>query len=127
MRRVRRRDRGGEVGFERDAAHNATGIAYSLSSGNFQCILDGSLTKRMQPAFAARAGVEAAIFASRGITGAKNVLEGKFGLYPLYEAGEYNKTPLHDRLGIWFEGEAASLKPYPSCRLATARSTPFST
>ena len=70
----------------------------------------------MQPAFAARAGVEAAIFASRGITGAKNVLEGKFGLYPLYEAGEYNKTPLHDRLGIWFEGEAASLKPYPSCR-----------
>lgn len=104
------------MGLSRDAAHNAMGIAYSLSSGNFQCILDGSLTKRMQPAFAARAGVEAAIFASRGITGAKNVLEGKFGLYPLYEAGEYNKTPLSDRLGTWFEGEASSLKPYPSCR-----------
>ena len=100
----------------RDATHNAMGIAYSLSSGNFQCILDGSLTKRMQPAFAARAGVEAVIFASLGITGAKNVLEGKFGLYPLYEAGEYNKAPLSDRLGTWFEGEGASLKPYPSCR-----------
>lgn len=104
------------AGLDRDAAHNAMGIAYSLSSGNFQCILDGSLTKRMQPAFAARAGVEAVIFASRGITGAKNVLEGKFGLYPLYEAGEYNKVPLGDRLGTWFEGQAASLKPYPSCR-----------
>ena len=104
------------MGLDREQTHNAMGIAYSLSSGNFQCILDGSLTKRMQPAFAARAGVEAAVFAERGITGAKNVLEGKFGLYPLYEAGEYNKKPLSDRLGTWFEGEASSLKPYPSCR-----------
>jgi 2-methylcitrate dehydratase PrpD len=101
---------------DRDTSHNVMGIAYSLSSGNFQCILDGSLTKRMQPAFASRAGAEAVIFAKRGITGAKNVLEGKFGLYPLYEAGEYNSLPLRDRLGTWFEGEAASLKPYPSCR-----------
>jgi 2-methylcitrate dehydratase PrpD len=104
------------MGLDREQTHNAMGIAYSLSSGNFQCILDGSLTKRMQPAFAARAGVEAAIFAERGITGAKNVLEGKFGLYPLYEAGEYNKKPLSDRLGTRFEGEASSLKPYPCCR-----------
>ena len=104
------------MGLDLEQTHNAMGVAYSLSSGNFQCILDGSLTKRMQPAFAARAGVEAAIFASRGITGAKNVLEGKFGLFPLYEAGEYNKKPLGDRLGTWFEGQAASLKPYPCCR-----------
>ena len=62
------------------------------------------------------AGVEAAIFASRGMTGAKNVLEGKFGFYPLYEAGEYRREVLADRLGSWFESEAASLKPYPSCR-----------
>jgi 2-methylcitrate dehydratase PrpD len=104
------------MGLNRQQAHNAMGIAYSLSSGNFQCILDGSLTKRAQPAFAARGGMEAAIFASHNITGAKNVLEGKFGLFPLYEAGEYRKEPLSERLGTWFEGEVASLKPYPCCR-----------
>src|SRR6185437_8050315 len=43
--------------------HNAMGVAYSLSAGNFQCILDGSLTKRLQPAFAARSGTEAALLA----------------------------------------------------------------
>jgi 2-methylcitrate dehydratase PrpD len=100
----------------RTQLHNATGIAYSLSSGNFQCILDGSLTKRLQPAFAARAAVEAAVLASRGITGAKDVLEGKFGFFPLYEAGDYRPEHLREKLGVWFEGEAASMKPYPSCR-----------
>lgn len=96
--------------------HNAAGIAYSLASGNFQCILDGSLTKRLQPAFAARAAVEAAMLARLGVTGAKQVLEGKFGFYPLYESGDYKKKPLADGLGRRFEVEGASMKPYPSCR-----------
>jgi 2-methylcitrate dehydratase PrpD len=104
------------IGLDKTAMHNAMGIAYSQSAGNFQCILDGSMTKRLQPAFACRAGIEAVVLASRGMTGAKNVLEGKFGFYPLYENGEYNRKVLTDRLGSWFEGEAASLKPYPSCR-----------
>lgn len=104
------------LGLDRAQLHNAMGIAYSLSSGNFQCILDGSLTKRLQPSFSSRAAVEAVMLARIGITGAKNVLEGKFGFFPLYEWGEYNKEPLRDRLGTWFEGEAASMKPYPSCR-----------
>lgn len=108
------------AGLDRTQMHNAMGIAFSLSSGNFQCILDGSLTKRLQPAFAARAAVEAVMLAARGITGAKQVLEGKFGFYPLYEANEYNRAPLTERLGEWFEGQAASMKPYPSCRFCHA-------
>lgn len=98
------------------AMHNAVGIAYSLASGNFQCILDGSFTKRLQPAFAARGAVEAALLARRGITGAKEVLEGKFGFYPLYEAGEYKRAALLERLGEHFEVEETSMKLYPSCR-----------
>lgn len=104
------------LGLDRTALHNAAGIAYSLASGNFQCILDGSLTKRLQPAFAARGAVEAAILAHRGVTGAKEVLEGKFGFFPLYEAGAYERSALHDRLGERFEVEGTSMKPYPSCR-----------
>jgi 2-methylcitrate dehydratase PrpD len=108
---------GGRIlGLDRDGLHNAAGIAYSLASGNFQCILDGSLTKRLQPALAARGAVEAAILAKRGVTGAKEVLEGRYGFFPLYEAGEYNPAALHDRLGTRFEVEGTSMKPYPSCR-----------
>ena len=106
--------------FSRAEMHNAMGIAYSLSAGNFQCILDGSLTKRLQPAFAARAATDAALFAAAGITGAKNVLEGKFGFFPLYEAGEYHREPLVSGLGAAFEGLNASMKPYPSCRFCHA-------
>ena len=104
------------LGLDRKALHNAAGIAYSLASGNFQCILDGSLTKRLQPAFAARGAVEAAILARCGVTGAKEVLEGKFGFFPLYEAGEYERSALQDGLGERFEVEGTSMKPYPSCR-----------
>ncbi|MBJ3777109.1 MmgE/PrpD family protein [Acuticoccus mangrovi] len=99
---------------------NAMGIAYSLAAGNFQCILDGSLTKRMQPAFAARAAVEAAVYAGAGLTGAKDVLEGRFGLFPLYELGDYAPEYLRDDLGVRFEGMSASMKPYPSCRFCHA-------
>jgi 2-methylcitrate dehydratase PrpD len=104
------------LGLKGERLHNAAGIAYSLASGNFQCILDGSLTKRLQPAFAARAAVEAAMLAQRGVTGAKDVLEGKFGFYRLYEAGDYKRKPIEDGLGHRFEVEGASMKPYPSCR-----------
>jgi 2-methylcitrate dehydratase PrpD len=104
------------AGLDRETMRHAAGIAYSLTAGNFQCILDGSLTKRTQPAFAARSGVEAMVFARRGITGAKEVFEGKFGFYPLYEAGEYDRDALVGGLGSKFETEQASMKPYPSCR-----------
>jgi 2-methylcitrate dehydratase PrpD len=108
------------AGLDRAALHNAAGIAYSLASGNWQSILDGSLTKRMQPAFAARAAVEAVTLASAGITGAKGVLEGKFGFYPLYEAGEYDREALLRRPGEHFELERASIKPFPCCRFCHA-------
>ncbi|MGE3148310.1 MAG: MmgE/PrpD family protein [Pseudorhodoplanes sp.] len=107
-------------GFDRTTLHNAVGIAYSLASGNWQAILDSSLTKRMQPGLAARAAVEAVTYAAAGITGAKNVLEGPFGFYPLYESGEYDRDALMKDLGSRFEIERSSIKPYPCCRFCHA-------
>lgn len=104
------------LGLDRAEMHNAAGIAYSLASGNFQCMVDKSLTKRMQAAFAARSAVEAVFLARRGVSGAKDILEGKFGFYPLYEANQYDRSALVDGLGQRFEVEGTSMKPYPSCR-----------
>jgi 2-methylcitrate dehydratase PrpD len=92
------------------------GIAYSLTAGTYQPILDSALSKRMQPGFAARAAVEAIAFANRGITGSRDILEGQYGYYPLYERGDYDRTVLTRGLGVVFEGMATSMKPYPSCR-----------
>jgi 2-methylcitrate dehydratase PrpD len=100
--------------------HNAVGIAYGLVAGNFQAVVDASLTKRLQPGFSARAAVEAVLLAQAGITGAKDILEGTFGFYRLYEAGEYKVEVLLDGLGSTFLGDRASMKPYPCCRFCHA-------
>ena len=100
--------------------HNAAGIAYGLVAGNFQAVVDASLTKRLQPGFAARAAVEAVLLARAGITGARDILEGTFGFFPLYEAGEYDPVVLTDELGTRFLGDSGSMKPYPCCRFCHA-------
>lgn len=96
---------------------NALGIVYSQTSGNAQTLLDGGLTKRMQPALAARAGVFSALMAARGITGAKEVFEGRYGFFNLYERGEYLPEKVYEGLGERFYGMKLSIKPYPSCRM----------
>jgi 2-methylcitrate dehydratase PrpD len=100
--------------------HNSAGVAYGLVSGNFQAVVDASLTKRLQPGFSARAAVEAVLLAQAGITGAKDILEGTFGFYRLYEGGDYNAGVLTENLGTAFLGDRASMKPYPCCRFCHA-------
>jgi MmgE/PrpD N-terminal domain len=71
----------------------------------------GSLSKRLQPGFAARGAVEAVLLALAGISGAKDVLEGTFGFYPLYEAREYDIAAVIDSLGRHFLGGQARACP----------------
>ena len=108
------------AGCKSDELHHAVGIAYGLVAGNFQAVVDASLTKRLQPGFAARAAVEAVLLAQAGITGARDILEGTFGFFPLYEAGEYDPLVLTDGLGTSFLGDRGSMKPYPCCRFCHA-------
>ena len=94
----------------------AFGIAYSHAAGNRQCILDGALTKRMQAGQAASAGVFSAVLAQTGLTGARNVFEGRFGFFELYQPHGYAAAALLRDLGTAFRGEALSYKPYPCGR-----------
>ena len=99
-----------------EAMTNAVGIAYHQASGNGQPVKDGALTKRLGPGMAVRGGIASALMAKRGITGAKNSLEGKAGLYKVYHMGAYSRERLLDELGKRFEGVNTSIKPYPCCR-----------
>ena len=104
------------LGLDEETLVNAMGIAYHQCSGNGQCVTEGALTKRMGPGFAARGGIVAALMAQKGITGAKECLEGEVGLYNLYIKGEYDPVPLTADLGKRFAGTTVTMKPYPCCK-----------
>jgi 2-methylcitrate dehydratase PrpD len=95
---------------------NAFGIAYAQASGNFQAVVDGALTKRMQAGFASSGGLMSALMASKGLTGAKDSLEGQKGLFSTYLQGRYDPDALTVDLGRRFAVVDLSFKPYPCCR-----------
>ncbi len=94
---------------------HALGIAYSSAGGNRQGLLDGAMIQRVQPGLAAQAGVSAVALARQGITGAHDVLEGRYGLYPSYYGTDYEPKNLLDGLGREFRMVDLALKPYPCC------------
>jgi 2-methylcitrate dehydratase PrpD len=104
------------LGLSTEQMLNAFGIAYSHAAGNRQCILDGALTKRMQAGQAASAGVFSAALARTGFTGARNIFNGRFGFFELYQPSGHDASLLLQDLGTDFCGEALSYKPYPCGR-----------
>ncbi|MEW5913493.1 MAG: MmgE/PrpD family protein [Thermodesulfobacteriota bacterium] len=105
------------LGLDRDGLWNALGVVYGQTSGNAQGLIEGRLVKRMQPGFAAQAGVEAAHLAQAGISGSREFLEGSYGFYNLYEKGAYDPGPVGQGLGRDFLISQLSIKPYPCCRM----------
>jgi 2-methylcitrate dehydratase PrpD len=99
---------------------NALGLAYHQAGGAGSGVSDGALAKRMGPGFAAKAGVTAALMAERGITGERDPLEGKTGLFNIYMGGDYDPEILTAGLGKKFEGVNIGYKPYPCCGLTHA-------
>ncbi len=103
------------LGLDQDQMTHALGIAYSQTAGNFQSIADAALTKRLQPGFAAKGGLLSALLAEKGVSGIRNSMEGKWGLYSLYQQGDYNIQALTSGLGSRFEVANIGFKAYPSC------------
>ena len=103
-----------------DQTVHALGINYAQASGNRQALFDKTLTKRLQPAFAARSALWAAALAKRGITGPPNALEGDAGLFSVYK----NADPCspEDLAGPrdFFEIQRDSIKPHPCCCVSHA-------
>ena len=104
------------LGLDAEKMSHAFGLAYSQVHANRQGLLDGALSKRIQPGFSASAGVQAAFYAAGGLTGANNIVDGDFGLKSLYSNGQINQKYLSDEIGTSFETANVSIKPYPCCR-----------
>jgi 2-methylcitrate dehydratase PrpD len=108
------------MGLDEEKMINALGLAYHQCGGAGSGVGDGALAKRMGPGLAASAGIKAALMAERGITGERDALEGRTGLFNTYMGGDYAPEILTGDLGKRFEGENIGDKPYPCCGLTHA-------
>ncbi|OGN94870.1 MAG: hypothetical protein A2Y89_00955 [Chloroflexi bacterium RBG_13_51_18] len=108
------------MGLDEEGMINALGLAYHQCGGAGTGVADGALAKRMGPGLAAKGGITAALMAERGITGERDPLEGKTGLYNTYMGGDYNPKILTADLGKRFEVIDIGDKPYPCCGLTHA-------
>ena len=102
-----------------DETVNAMGIWYAHCSGNRQALYDRTLTKRIQPAIAARAGVFASYLAGKGFTGPNRIIARQpASLVPIYGLSRKGPTPTVGRVmepHDFFEIEQLAYKRYASC------------
>ncbi len=108
------------MGLGEERMINALGLAYHQCGGAGTGVADGALAKRIGPGLAAKGGITAALMAERGITGERDPLEGKTGLYKTYMGGDYDPVILTADLGKRWEGVNIGDKPYPCCGLTHA-------
>jgi len=106
------------LGLDEDAFGHALGIGLSLAAGSQQANVEKVLTKRLQPALAARNGVFAAHAAKSGVTAPAEWLEGRAGIWALYQAGDPKR--LLAGLGERFLFTETLLKKYPVCSCSHA-------
>jgi 2-methylcitrate dehydratase PrpD len=96
----------------------AIGIAGSQAGGTFAFLAEGDTVKAAQPGWAAHSGILAAELARAGVTGPRDVFQGRYGFFELYaddaEAGE-RLADLVGSLGSEWLLPAAAFKLMPCC------------
>lgn len=111
------------IGLDEEGIINAIGLVYTQAGGTNQAAMDAVLAKRCQPGLATMGGIISAVMASKGITGVKNVFDGKNGFYYTYMKGNCKPEIFFDTLGKEYEVDALSYKPFPCCRFNHAAIT----
>ena len=102
-------------GFDADTIRNAMGVVYSQLCGTMQAHHEGSVLLAMQIGFNARNAVIACDMAAHGIIAPKDMLEGPYGYYALFEEG-HDLTGALGALGVQWRICDVAHKPFPSGR-----------
>jgi 2-methylcitrate dehydratase PrpD len=103
------------IGLTEEQTVWALGNAGTQSSGFWEFLASGAMSKHLHTARAAESGVLAALLAEEGFTGADRILEGEKGFYagmcadPLPEAVTNNPNRPWELINT-------SIKPWPCCR-----------
>lgn len=104
------------LGLSAEQTRHAFGLAGSFAGGLREYVEEGAEIKRLHPGKAARDGLLCAEFAKRGITGPRQVLEGRRGFFHAFAGGETKWERFFAYLGERYEIETVYFKPYPCCR-----------
>ena len=94
---------------------DALGIAGHQSSGLFEGVKEGKMTKRFAAGWAAQSGVTAADLAKLGFTGPSTVLEGEWGYLKAF-SDQADPSQLTAELGEHYNIMETTFKPYPCCK-----------
>jgi len=103
------------LGLNADAKVDALGNAGTQSSGLWQFLETGAMSKHLHAGRAAEAGLLAADLASRGFSGPPDILEGAKGMYRAMCPDARPDQLLADADAPW-QLRQTSIKPWPSCR-----------
>lgn len=106
--------------FDADTTHHALGLMYSHLSGTMQAHTEGSPAVGLQVGLNARAAVTAFELARSGFPGPRDILEGPFGYFALYDFGESRWPDVAGDVGQVFQITRMSHKPYPTGRATHA-------
>ncbi|MFK0009258.1 MmgE/PrpD family protein [Paenarthrobacter sp. NPDC090520] len=106
------------LGLSEQQMVSAIGLAGSFTGGTWSFIGDGAMSKRMHVGRAAEAGLNSALLARNGFSGPRDLFSAPWGSFlRLYgDPGVTDETKLHDTLGLEWQIERASIKPYATCR-----------
>ena len=103
------------LGLTEEGIHNALGIAYHQAAGTSVSAMDGADTKDLGSGFACAYGIQSALLAEKGLTGAKNIFDECPGSFALqYNAG-CDREALVSELGKRYELLYLGFKEYPCC------------
>lgn len=103
------------LGLDDGRTVHALGNAGTQSSGLWQFVETGAMSKHLHAGRAAEAGVTAAELAALGFTGPPAILEGARGLFAGSCPDADPGAVIRDPQGPW-QLHATSIKPWPSCR-----------
>lgn len=103
------------LGFDADTLQNAFGTTFAQSCGSMQAHEEGTMLLALQVGFNARNALHACALAAKGLRAPREVLEGRFGYYALFEDGRDLGSVVESFGKVWRIAELAQ-KPFPSGR-----------
>ncbi|MBV1867303.1 MAG: MmgE/PrpD family protein [Marinosulfonomonas sp.] len=103
------------LGLDRAQTLHTFGTAGTKAAGLWEFLVDAADSKQIHTASAASSGLFAAYSAKAGITGAKQILEGKHGMAAAMST-DSDVSKLNDRLGTRWAAIETSYKWHASCR-----------
>jgi 2-methylcitrate dehydratase PrpD len=96
---------------------NALGIAASSAAGLFAFVNGGGDIKRLHAGHASREGLQAALFAERGVEGPPQVIEARDGFMQAFAFGRIDKArPIRLPPAAEYGITDCYIKPYACCR-----------